>query len=128
VVRVVPSSKFDVATAERAVEAGWPAVESVAPDLLAWLQDYNWPVSHVLAPFLARVGAPLVPYLRPILAGDDAIWKYWIIAEVLADASPEVVELLRPELERIVRAPTAREAEEDVPSVARAALDRSRSR
>ena len=112
---LIPSSKFDIASAERAVAAGWPAVEPVALDLLEWLQDYNWPVSRVLAPFLARVGAPLVPYLRPILAGDDAIWKYWVIIAVLADSPPEVVEALRPELQRIVEDPTAREVEEEAP-------------
>ena len=124
VMQLVPSSKFDIATAERAVEAGWPAVEPVTPELLEWLQDYNWPVSRILAPFLARIGPPLVPYLRPILVGEDAIWKYWIIAAVLADAPLEVIESLGPELARIVGDPTAREVEEEVPEVAKAALDR----
>jgi hypothetical protein len=78
----------------------------------------------VLAPLLAGVGPPLVPYLRPILAGEDAIWKYWVISAVLADAPLEVVETLRPELECIVDNPTERELQEEVPEVAKAALDR----
>jgi hypothetical protein len=97
----------------------------IVVELLEWLQDCNWPVSRVLAPFLASVGTPLVPYLRPILAGDDAIWKYWIIVAVLADAPPDVLQALRPELERLVSAPTAREVEEEIPEPARAALDRA---
>lgn len=81
---LVPRSKFDIETAERAAATGWPTVEPVLPQLLEWLQDYNWPVARVLAPFVASIGEPLVPHLRPILddEGQDAIWKYWIITAV----------------------------------------------
>jgi hypothetical protein len=121
-VNLVPRSKFDVATAERAVAAGWPAVEPVLPELLEWLQDYNWPVSRVLAPFLASIGEPLVPHVRPILQGEDAIWKYWIIVAVVADAPVAVVDRLRADLERLVERPSQRELEEEVPDVARRVL------
>ena len=120
---LVPHSKFDTETAERAVAAGWPTVEPVVSQLLEWLQDYNWPVSRTLAPFLASIGEPLVPYLRPILAGDDAIWKYWIIVAVLADAPVEVIQALRPELERLVESPSPREVEEEIPVVAKSTLE-----
>ena len=123
---VVPRSKVDTDAAERAVAAGWPAVASVMPELLEWMQDYNWPVSRALAPFLASIGEPLVPYLRPILMGDDAIWKYWIVVAVVSPAPVSVVEGLRPELERLVEAPSERDVAEDVPAVALAALDRAR--
>jgi hypothetical protein len=123
-VDLVPQSKFDVATAERAVAAGWPAVEPVLPQLLEWLQDYNWPVSRVLAPFLATIGAPVVPYLRPILAGDDPIWSYWVVAAVVAEAPLAVVEGLRQDLERLAESPSAREVAEELPEVPRSALSR----
>lgn len=121
---LVPSSKFDLDAAERAVARGWPGVEPVLPQLLEWLQDYNWPVARVLAPFIARIGDPVVPYLRPILDGGDLIWKHWIIAVVLADAPLSVVDQFRPDLERLVEDPTPRETEEDLPEVAKPVLDR----
>jgi Domain of unknown function (DUF5071) len=124
-VTLVPLSKFDTETAGRAVAAGWPAVEAVLPQLLEWLQDYNWPVSRVLAPFLASIGEPLVPYLRSILQGPDAIWKYWIITAVVADAPVTVVDALRPDLQRLVEKPTPQEAEAEVPKVAVKQLGRS---
>jgi hypothetical protein len=124
-VNLVPRSKFDIETAERAVAAGWPTVEPDLPQLLEWLHDYNWPVSRVLAPFLASIGEPLVPYVRPILEGPDAIWKHWIITAVLADAPVAIVEGLRPELERLVENPSQRDLEEEVPEVARRELGRS---
>jgi hypothetical protein len=33
---LVPRHKLDLATAERAVEAGWPAVEPVLAELVGW--------------------------------------------------------------------------------------------
>jgi hypothetical protein len=48
----------------------------------------------VLAPFVASIGEPLVPHLRPILddEGQDAIWKYWIITAVVAVAPVTVAD------------------------------------
>ena len=121
---LVPSSKSDVAAAELAVARGWPAVEPVLPKLLEWLQDYNWPVARVLAPFVAQIGDPVAPYLRPIFDSDDLIWKRWIINVVLADAPLSVVEQFRSELEHFVNDPTPGEAQEDLPEVAKPVLDR----
>jgi hypothetical protein len=123
-VNLVPASKFDLETAELAAAAGWPAVQPVVTDLLEWLQDYNWPVARVLAPFLASIGDPLVPFLRPILAGDDALWKYWIIQTVIFEAPATVAKALRPELQRLVQGPSPTEVEEEVSAVATAALAR----
>jgi hypothetical protein len=122
---LVPASKYDIATAERAVEAGWPSVEPIASDLLEWLQDMNRPVAGVLAPFLASVGPPLIPYLRPILRGDDAMWKYWMTS-LLMDAPLEVVEGLQPELQRIVEHPTPDEEEAELSIEAAEVLARLR--
>jgi hypothetical protein len=124
---VVPESKHDLDAAKRAVEAGWPAVEPVVSELLEWVQDYNWPVASVLAPFLARIGTPLVPYLRPILTGDDVMWKYWVVLTIVTDSTVEVVERLRPELEQLVATPKGEEAEAGVPEAAAEALERVRT-
>jgi hypothetical protein len=104
---VVPTNKFDIAAAERAVALGWPGVKPVISELLEWIQDYNWPVAHMLAPFLAAVGRPLAPCLRPIFAGDDEVWKYWVIDAVLAHAPDELVEEFTQLLVRIAGSPDA---------------------
>ncbi len=124
--QLVPETKQDLATAKRAVKAGWPAVAPIAPLLLEWLQDGNWPVAGVLAPFFASVGTPLVPYLRPILRGDDAMWKYWIITLVLGATSREMIEELRPELEKLGAHPSRSEDEDVVREAATEALARLR--
>ena len=125
-VRIVPTNKFDIAAAERAVALGWPGVQPVISELLEWIQDYNWPVAHTLAPFLASVGRPLAPYLRLIFEGDDEVWKYWVIEAVLADAPDELVEEFTQLLVRIADHPTPRERTEELDQVAAAALGRGR--
>ncbi len=81
----------------------------------------NWPVAGVLAPFLASIGAPLIPHLRKIFATDDEIWKRWIISQIL-DESREVAEAFRDELERIAYSPTEQEVLEELNEVAQFTL------
>ena len=119
---LVPLTKFDTQAAERAAARGWPGVQPVISGLLMWLQDMNWPVSRALQPFLAEVGAPLAPYLRPILSGDDGVWKYWIITKLIA-ASPGLVDELYPDLVRLATRPTADDRAEAVDVAASDALD-----
>jgi hypothetical protein len=121
---IVPANKADIAAAQRAVALGWPGVQPVISDLLEWIQDYNWPVSHILAPFLASIGRPLAPYLRPIFEGDDEIWKYWVIGAVLANAPDELVQEFTPLLVRIADHPTPDERAEELDQAAAAALGR----
>lgn len=123
---IVPTNKSDIAAAKRAVALGWPGVQPVISELLEWIQDYNWPCAHTLAPFLASIGTPLAPYLRPIFEGDDELWKYWVIDAVLANAPGELVEEFTPLLVRIADHPTPRERTEELDQVAAAALGRGR--
>jgi hypothetical protein len=88
------------------------------------MKDYNWPVAHVLAPFIAGIGTPVVPYLRPILDGDDAIWQYWILTTVLSHAPAPVIAELRSQLERLARDASPALSDEGVPEAARAVLAR----
>ena len=77
---LIPNHKSDLASAKAAVSAGHPAVESILPDLIFWLQDYNWPVAKILAPFLASIGSPMIPHIDAVFATNDEIWKFWIIS------------------------------------------------
>jgi hypothetical protein len=110
---LVPHDKYDLPRAEAAVAAGLPAVLPILEELLGWLQDGNWPVARVLAPFLGTAGISVVPHVRRVLEGEDDIWKYWILKSVVAP-QPDVVAALRPDLERITRQPTKGELEEGV--------------
>jgi hypothetical protein len=117
----LPNDKCDVREAEELIACGYPAVEPVVPRLLEWIQDSNWPVARVLAPFLATVGAALVPHAQRILNGDDDTWKYFLVQDVAAK-SAELTVLLRPDLERLARFATEGETAEGLPLMAAALL------
>src|SRR5262249_44528772 len=55
---LLPTGKHDVASARALVALGYPAVAPVLPQLLEWVQDINWPVAAVLAPFSRALARP----------------------------------------------------------------------
>ena len=118
---LVPTTKHDAEKVEALVALGYPAVAAIVPELLVWLKDINWPVARALSPFLARIGPPLAPHIRDPLQGDDEVWKYNLIAFVVADSTP-LTEALRSELVRIAVSPSRGERREEVDQVAREAL------
>ena len=76
---LLPRSTRDREAARAVIALGYPAVAPVLPDLLEWLQDYNWPVARPIGEFLASIPEPMVPHIRAVLDGNDLIWKYWCI-------------------------------------------------
>lgn len=120
---LVPTSKYDLDRANAAVRAGYPAVEPILGRLMEWLQDYNWPVAHVIAPFLASIGAPVVTQLWLVLRSDDMQWKYWVISQLICSLPKDVALEFRPELERLAYSPEPLERSECVSEVARDVLD-----
>ena len=118
---LIPNDKHDVDAVIAAAALGWPAVRPIIGALLEWSEDSNWPVARELAPFLISVGAPLAPYVRDILAGDDGTWKYHLIVSVVAPSAALRREL-EADLRRIVREPTDSERLEEVDLVALAVL------
>ena len=118
---LIPRDKFDTQRAAAAVAAGYPATAPILADLLEWIRDGNWPVAQILAPFLATIGAPLVPHIRTVLATNDGLWKYWTLTDVV-QRSPEVAAGLREDLLRCVNHPTPDEAAEGVDEIARRIL------
>lgn len=113
----VPRDKHDHESANRAIAAGYPAVEPVLGHLLECIQDMNDPVARTLAPFLVSIGRPLIPHIKKVFETDDHIWKYWIIQEIFLE-SPEVAAEFRDELQRIAHTPTESEITEEIPETA----------
>lgn len=121
-VALIPLTKHETEKASALVQLGFPAVEPVVPQILEWLQDLNWPVGFIFQPFLVRIGKPLAPYIRTILAGQDDGWKYSLLAAVVGE-STELAQTLRPELERLATSPSAGESKEEVDKIAAEILE-----
>ncbi len=118
---LLPIDKFDVEQAMALVSTGYPTVAPILPDILEWLQDGNWPVAKVLAPFLASIGAPLAEEIRRILQTQDHLWKYWVLLRVVAH-SPKLITTLYPELLKIAESNPVDEDEKEVKAIAREIL------
>jgi Domain of unknown function (DUF5071) len=121
---LLPKDKHDLEQATALVSIGYPTVAPILPDLLEWLQDGNWPVSHVIGPFLASIGKPLTEEVRRILQAQDHLWKYWILLRVVAH-SPELATALHSELVKIAEGDTVDEDEKEVKEVAKEILSGS---
>ena len=119
---LVPKSKFDLDTANLAVAAGYPAVESVLPELVEWLQDFNWPVAHVLAPFLAEIGLPLIPQIDHVFSTKDETWQYWMIVCLLSH-NDDLYEYYKQKLVQLAESPSANDRQHDLDGVARETLE-----
>jgi Domain of unknown function (DUF5071) len=115
---LVPKDKKDLRAAERARDAGWPAVEPVLGELVDCCLDSNWPVAQVLGPFLGRLGAPVIPPVRAILDGNDESAKYHVLCGIVGSMSSGVRDELREPLSRLAGSPTMAERAEGVPEIA----------
>jgi hypothetical protein len=117
---LIPKTKSDLDRAAEVVARGYPAVAPILPELVEWLQDYNWPVAHILAPFLASIGNPLLPEIRRVLKTQDQVWKYWLLTCLVK--TPELTAALR-ELTQLAQHPTPAESAEELHLIAREILE-----
>lgn len=120
---LIPKDKCDLETARKARETGYPRIEPILPELLEWMQDYNWPVAREIEQLLLEVGDPVIPYLAPILEGDDNIWKYWILTVILEQMPPASFGPIMDQITRIAEHPTSGEREEEVDLAAKDLLE-----
>lgn len=119
---LLPQHKSDVARAQEVIALGYPAVAPVLPELLEWLLDCNWPVSHPIGDFLATLPEAMAPMIWQVLQGDDLGWKYWCIVRLIRVMPTHVAEQFRGELSRLANDPTANERSEELDEVAQETL------
>jgi len=120
--QLLPRHKSDSAGARSVIALGFPAVAPVLPDLLEWLQDGNWPVSHSIGVFLASLPEQMAPLIWGVLKGNDDQWKYWCIVRLISAMPPKIAEQFRLELTRLADQPTHAEYLQELDEVARDAL------
>lgn len=120
---LLPQHKCDCERARVIIALGYPPIAPVLQDLLEWLKDCNWPVSHSIAPFLASIGEPLLPLIHEVLRGNDDTWKYWCIDRLIMGFPRELAGQFRSELQRFAFQPTSQQRSEELDERARAALE-----
>lgn len=94
---LIPKDKFDLDAAKRLSLATPEQVSVVATSLLEWIADMNWPVALELIHVLPKFYKEIIPSIELILINpeNDAIWKYWIISQLLIQFPKEgIINLL----------------------------------
>lgn len=114
---LVPEAKDETDKAKKLVALGYPAVAPVLAEILEWVEDANWPVAKVFLPFLARIGAPLVPSVRYVLQSQDEQWKRVVLEHIVGE-SGDLAHRLSVDLLRLIDAPTAAEQAEGLHTTA----------
>ncbi|MEM1095825.1 MAG: DUF5071 domain-containing protein [Bacteroidota bacterium] len=94
-------------------------LEPYLKDLLTWLKDYNWPVAEPISRRLSKCGSEIVEPLNSILRSDDAIWKGWVISEVVEHLSREAREGVMSEIVRLINSPSEADEREEAHLVAK---------
>jgi hypothetical protein len=114
---LMPCSKTETDKASKLVALGYPAVEPVMGEILEWVEDANWPVATVFLPFLARIGAPIVPHVRYVLKSQDEQWKRVVLDHIVGE-SGDLAHGLSVDLQRLTNSPTEAERDEGLHTTA----------
>ncbi len=83
---------------------GWKKLKNYLPEFLEFLQDANWSASENTAKMLIKAEKELIPHIKKVFNESyDYVWIYWIITLILNEWKKELVELLKPELLKIIK-------------------------
>jgi hypothetical protein len=93
---------------------GYQELKPIIPQLLEWLQDYNFPVAKPIAQHLQKMLPDIIPDLIPILNGQDAVWKYWILQIFFIETKSEYWKKIDKIIKRLALNPTDIERKEEV--------------
>jgi len=123
----VPKDKFDTSGVEHLMVLEDKEFDVIAPLLLEWIQDINWPVADHMIKVLAVHQDVTEKYIRRILSSDqsDDEWKTNTIRFLLPSFTHDFNEdLTLGMIERIAVKPTDGERREEADEAARDYLER----
>jgi len=122
---LIPKDKFDLDAAKRLSLATPEQVSVVATSLLEWIADMNWPVALELIHVLPKFYKEIIPSIELILINpeNDAIWKYWIISQLLIQFPKEGIINLLPIIQEYADSVPNNEDEDDLKKSALDFLD-----
>ncbi|WP_274307374.1 DUF5071 domain-containing protein [Solibacillus daqui] len=80
---MIPKNKFDIEAVELLRNKPANEVVPLLPELMTWMQDMNWPVSKHVAELLLTYPTEITPLIDEVLAGDDDMWIYWCLVELV---------------------------------------------
>ncbi|MCH7321719.1 DUF5071 domain-containing protein [Solibacillus sp. MA9] len=80
---MTPKNKFDIEEVETLRNKPANEVVPLLPELMTWMQDMNWPVAKSVVELLLTYPTEITPLIDEVLAGDDDMWVYWCLVELV---------------------------------------------
>ena len=117
---LLPKDKFDLDVVNRLSSATPEQVSGVAPSLLEWIADMNWPVASEIIQVLPGFYTVLLPSIESILTNpdNDIIWRCNIISKLLTQFPKESLLPILPVIQKYADFIPQNEDEEDLKNVA----------
>ena len=114
----IPSDKSDIQACKQLEVTPLNEVQPFISELLIWQQDFNWPVAPFVKQKLIQFDEELIKPLKEVLTGDDVVWKYFILMELMPEVKNNVISSLQPELKQIAYFPSVDEKSEEIDELA----------
>ena len=116
---LLPKDKFDLDVVNRLSSATPEQVSGVAPSLLEWIADMNWPVASEIIQVLPGFYKVLLPNIESILTNpdNDIIWRCNIISKLLTQFPKESLLPILPVIQKYADFIPQNEDEEDLKNV-----------
>ncbi len=124
--KCIPKSKNDFDAVKYAELVSFPEILPIVPELLCWVQDANWPVAPRIANLLVTGDSDIIPAVKQVFQSSDDIWKYWVISLIVAELPTKVIEEIRIELHALSSSDANDEDAEDLKSLAKTLLARTK--
>jgi hypothetical protein len=115
---VLPRNKHDFERVEEIKRLDRNKIISLLPQLLEWVQDFNWPIASEIVDLLLTFPEEIVPEMKKVLATNDYIWKYWCLWKLIKELPLEYRELFKEDLNRLSQHPTDDEKLEELDEIA----------
>ena len=78
--KLIPSNKFDDSHINELKQLSHDEIRPILPNLLEWIQDYNWPIAKQILSILLQHEDDVTPLVLEILQkSTDSMWKYWLM-------------------------------------------------
>lgn len=123
----IPTGKGDDAAVSILKQTDWHIVRPHAMLLLEWIQDINWPIAGDIATLLSAHTNSLKPEILLILEGNDSMWKYWCIWQLIYNSEETYIDNdILVALEKLAANPSKADLEDEVVEVALGCLEKWR--
>ena len=121
---LIPKNKQDYTTVELLKSKDLATIESLADDLLFWIQDINWPIAEDLIEMLIPLDDKLVPNIKKVIDSEDYEWIYNCLYFLISRLSNEPIQKLEKDLNRLKENKSKAFIEYEIPSLVDELLER----